>query len=185
MEDTNQIEQRICQACKGRFFFEKDVDIEFYGYTLCSYCFDKCLICVICGGLIITNKHHKKQVFSVCEKCIEKYDLKNCNNLFVKTPKQWFDFVRFLVFKRDNFTCRYCGRSPLKDSNVELQCDHIIPKSKGGTDFVENLITACKECNYAKSSMVFDEKTINLIKNRRIYLKVEKENPFSDIPLQI
>jgi len=55
--------------------------------------------------------------------------------------------IRFEVFKRDNFTCRYCGR---KTPEVILEVDHIIPVSKGGTDDFENLITACFECNRGK-----------------------------------
>lgn len=56
--------------------------------------------------------------------------------------------VRFEIFKRDLFTCQYCGRS---SPEVELQVDHMIPQAKGGTDDIDNLITACSECNYAKN----------------------------------
>lgn len=56
--------------------------------------------------------------------------------------------VRFEIFKRDLFTCQYCGRS---SPEVELQVDHIVPQAKGGSDDVDNLITACSECNYAKN----------------------------------
>lgn len=43
--------------------------------------------------------------------------------------------VRFNVFRRDGFKCRYCGRS---SSNVVLHCDHVIARSKGGADTEEN-----------------------------------------------
>lgn len=55
--------------------------------------------------------------------------------------------TRFEVFKRDGFICQYCGRRP---PEVILEADHIVPKSKGGTDIIENLITACYECNRGK-----------------------------------
>jgi 5-methylcytosine-specific restriction endonuclease McrA len=55
--------------------------------------------------------------------------------------------LRFLVLKRDKFTCQYCGR---KAPVVILQVDHIIPESKGGKTIIENLITACEECNRGK-----------------------------------
>mgnify|MGYP001179712174 FL=1 len=55
--------------------------------------------------------------------------------------------LRFEVFKRDNFTCRYCGR---KTPEVILEVDHVIPVSKGGTDDFENLVTSCFECNRGK-----------------------------------
>ena len=37
-----------------------------------------------------------------------------------------------------------------KDTDVELQVDHVYPKSKGGDDNFKNLVTACKECNTGK-----------------------------------
>lgn len=55
--------------------------------------------------------------------------------------------VRFNVLRRDNFTCRYCGRgSPA----VVLHLDHVKPYSAGGADTEANLITSCDRCNYGK-----------------------------------
>jgi 5-methylcytosine-specific restriction endonuclease McrA len=56
--------------------------------------------------------------------------------------------LRFEVFKRDSFTCQYCGR---KAPDVLLQVDHIEPVSKGGTNDILNLITSCEDCNSGKS----------------------------------
>ena len=53
------------------------------------------------------------------------------------------------VFKRDKFTCNYCG---VNGSEAELQCDHIIPKSKGGSNHISNLTTACRKCNQSKGN---------------------------------
>ena len=55
--------------------------------------------------------------------------------------------VRFEVFKRDRFTCQYCGR---KAPDVVLEVDHIVPVAKGGTNEIVNLITSCKDCNRGK-----------------------------------
>lgn len=55
--------------------------------------------------------------------------------------------IRFEVFKRDKFTCQYCGRmSP----DVILEVDHLTPVSKGGNDDMINLITSCRDCNRGK-----------------------------------
>ncbi|MHB1416974.1 MAG: HNH endonuclease [Chloroflexota bacterium] len=54
---------------------------------------------------------------------------------------------RFEGFKRDKFTCQYCGRSA---SDVVLEVDHIQPVSKSGDNDLLNLITSCKECNSGK-----------------------------------
>ncbi len=56
---------------------------------------------------------------------------------------------RFEIFKRDEFTCQYCGAIPPK---VVLQIDHIHPVSKGGDNSEDNLITACFDCNMGKKA---------------------------------
>lgn len=61
--------------------------------------------------------------------------------------------TRFEILKRDNFTCRYCGR---KAPEVALQVDHIIPRAKGGTIETSNLITACSDCNLGKSDVLLN-----------------------------
>jgi hypothetical protein len=55
--------------------------------------------------------------------------------------------LRFRVLARDNFTCRYCGQTP---PDVVLEIDHVVPKSQGGPDSYENLVTACRQCNHGK-----------------------------------
>jgi len=58
--------------------------------------------------------------------------------------------VRFEVFKRDSFTCQYCGGTPPK---VLLHLDHIVAVANGGTNEESNLITSCADCNLGKSSV--------------------------------
>ena len=55
--------------------------------------------------------------------------------------------VRFEVFKRDRFTCQYCGQ---KSPDVVLNVDHIAPVAKGGDNDLMNLITSCHACNNGK-----------------------------------
>lgn len=62
--------------------------------------------------------------------------------------------TRFMVLTRDNYTCQYCGR---KAPEVILNIDHIKPKSKGGDNKIENLITACRDCNFGKSDILLEE----------------------------
>jgi hypothetical protein len=56
--------------------------------------------------------------------------------------------TRFEVFKRDDFTCQYCGR---KSPDVVLEVDHIVPICEGGGDDVVNLRTSCWDCNHGKA----------------------------------
>ena len=57
--------------------------------------------------------------------------------------------TRFNVFKRDHFTCTYCGQKP---PDVMLQVDHIIAVAKGGSDEPDNLTTSCSACNLGKGA---------------------------------
>lgn len=57
--------------------------------------------------------------------------------------------LRFQVLRRDNHTCRYCGRTA---PEVKLAVDHVNPTALGGRDEPENLVTACEDCNNGKSA---------------------------------
>lgn len=73
------------------------------------------------------------------------------------TRKSISKSLRFEVFKRDRFTCQYCGR---KSPDVILQIDHIHPVSKGGNNDILNLITSCEDCNSGKRDKQLTDTTI-------------------------
>lgn len=58
--------------------------------------------------------------------------------------------LRFEILRRDNHSCRYCGRSA---PDVPLTVDHVVPVALGGGDEPGNLVAACKDCNSGKSSV--------------------------------
>lgn len=62
--------------------------------------------------------------------------------------------LRFEVFKRDRFTCQYCGRMA---PDVVLEVDHINPVAEGGSDDILNLITSCRDCNRGKGKVPITE----------------------------
>lgn len=64
--------------------------------------------------------------------------------------------MRFEVFKRDGFTCGYCGRRP---PEVTLEVDHITPACQGGKDRISNLLTSCFDCNRGKAGTPIDAQT--------------------------
>lgn len=59
--------------------------------------------------------------------------------------------LRFSVLERDNFACQYCGR---RAPDVVLEIDHVTPKSQGGKDKLDNLVTACFDCNRGKRARI-------------------------------
>lgn len=65
--------------------------------------------------------------------------------------------TRFEVFKRDGFTCQYCRRTPDEDG-VKLHVDHVIPRKEGGGDEIENLVTACQDCNFGKAAKMLGDR---------------------------
>lgn len=64
--------------------------------------------------------------------------------------------TRFEVFKRDRFTCQYCGA---KAPEVVLHCDHINPVAEGGDSGIMNLVTACAACNGGKGATKLDDRS--------------------------
>lgn len=58
------------------------------------------------------------------------------------------------LFSRDNYLCMYCGgKFPIS----MLTRDHVLPRSRGGGDDWENVVTACKPCNARKDNMTIKE----------------------------
>lgn len=55
--------------------------------------------------------------------------------------------LRFEVLRRDSFTCKYCGR---RAPEVELHVDHLKPWIETQKHDINNLVTACKDCNIGK-----------------------------------
>jgi len=58
--------------------------------------------------------------------------------------------IRWQVFHRDQWRCVSCGRN--SHNGAILHVDHIIPRSRGGTDSLDNYQTLCDVCNIGKSN---------------------------------
>lgn len=55
------------------------------------------------------------------------------------------------VVRRDNNTCQNCGKILL---DKEIEIDHIIPYSRGGSSDESNLRVTCLECNRKKGKKI-------------------------------
>lgn len=79
------------------------------------------------------------------------WDKRQTNNFLRQSPEVWKK-TRQRIFSRDNYTCQYCGAY-----GVQLECDHIIPVSKGGSNEDDNLVTACFHCNRSKHTKLIQD----------------------------
>ena len=57
--------------------------------------------------------------------------------------------VRVDILNRDKYKCVFCGRS---SKQIQLEVDHIIPFSKGGSTDLSNLQPLCLACNRGKGA---------------------------------
>jgi hypothetical protein len=76
-----------------------------------------------------------------------------------RTPRVTVRLTRRNIMLRDQHQCQYCGKQPpLRDLNI----DHVMPRSRGGADTWENLVTACRPCNLRKGWKTPDEACMRL-----------------------
>lgn len=80
--------------------------------------------------------------------------------------------MRFDVFKRDHFTCQYCGQKP---PAVVLEVDHIHPVSNGGSNDIHNLLTACFDCNRGKSDRFLSSIPITVEQRAEVLREKEEQ----------
>lgn len=99
---------------------------------------------VIIQKVKVWNKNHPKQrsKYMIVVNAVRRGRKKN-NGGF--TSKEW----QSLILK-NNSCCFYCGK------NEKMTIDHFIPLSKGGSNYITNIVPACKSCNTAKGSLMPD-----------------------------
>lgn len=103
-----------------------------------------------------------------------------------RIPGAVSDTLKLAVWRRDSFTCRYCGKATLfvpvlhvlsrlfpthfpDHPNWKMDvchpvywthsasCDHLIPAARGGPSKLDNLMTACYKCNSIKQNWLIEE----------------------------
>lgn len=80
-------------------------------------------------------------------------------NYVISRPRSPVRLTRREVFRRDNYTCQYCGRQVSHPT-----IDHVIPRERGGTTTWTNVVTACPECNYRKGNRTPQEAHMCLLR---------------------
>ena len=96
----------------------------------------------VCDYQYLANRN--EQLKNINYECtIKEYNSKNQRNLMTNE-------LRHQIIKRDNYTCRICGK--YMPDEVGLHVDHIVPISKGGKTVPSNLQVLCSKCNGRKSN---------------------------------
>jgi hypothetical protein len=75
--------------------------------------------------------------------------------MFNRTP-----LTNKALFRRDHNICAYCGEVFV---TAQLTRDHIVPRSKGGPDVWENVVTSCGKCNKAKDNKMLENTNMELL----------------------
>jgi len=78
---------------------------------------------------------------------------------FDRMPRRHVRFSRHNIYARDNNTCQYCGAQYPRS---ELNLDHVVPRSLGGTSTWENIVCSCLACNRRKGGMTPREAGVRL-----------------------
>jgi 5-methylcytosine-specific restriction endonuclease McrA len=78
-----------------------------------------------------------------------------------RLPTAAVAFSRRNIFKRDHFTCQYCGIQP---GGEELSIDHVVPRSQGGVTAWDNCVLACVPCNKRKADRTPEQAAMRLRK---------------------
>ena len=74
--------------------------------------------------------------------------------VYDRTPQVNIKFTRANIYLRDKYRCQYCGRS---GKSADLNIDHMIPRSRGGSSDWENVVVACVSCNRRKGNRLPEE----------------------------
>ena len=103
---------------------------------------------------ILTNVKHLKDLFPISKVLLEscKFDPRlmwdpTASGKEYQESERGRMQVREYVLQRDGRTCQYCGT---RKGRIEV--DHVVPRSKNGSDRVSNLVTSCRRCNQKKDN---------------------------------
>ncbi len=79
-------------------------------------------------------------------------------------PRRGAAFSRRNLYRRDAFTCQYCGDRP---GSELLSIDHVVPRSRGGKSTWINCVLACLECNKRKANRSLEQSGLILARPPR------------------
>ncbi len=91
---------------------------------------------------------------------------------YVRVPYKEIPLTRRNILERDRHTCQYCSYKGDK-----LTLDHVVPRSRGGGDIWENLVTACVRCNVKQGNRT--------PKEAQMTLRHQPRRPYSSLQFEL
>ena len=91
---------------------------------------------------------------------------------YVRVPYKEIPLTRRNILERDSHTCQYCDYR-----GEQLTLDHVVPRSRGGKDHWDNLVSACVRCNVKKGSRT--------PKEAQMLLKRQPRRPYSSLHFEL
>jgi 5-methylcytosine-specific restriction endonuclease McrA len=75
--------------------------------------------------------------------------------------------LRLRILQRDGYQCFWCG----EEANT---CDHVIPVARGGSDDPDNLVAACKRCNFSRQDRLPEE--MNVVRQKKAGIFLDRDS---------
>lgn len=146
-----------CKECK-KTFYKREANKVFYCSKKCQFLYkvnERLCLNIKCSKKFYAKQPNQKLCSRECAIIYNSFEYKS--EYGTGGRKGGLYRLRFQVFIRDDFTCIYCGRN-VKEDHIKIECEHIIPKVKNGTDTLNNLTTSCRDCNVGKSILLLNNK---------------------------
>ena len=103
---------------------------------------------VVTDEMVTIAETPTARVKGIVSYCVVAKPIENYGRL---SGADW-DALRREVFRRDDYVCVYCGQR-----GGDLECDHVVPVIKGGSNEMGNLVTSCAPCNRSKRDKTLEE----------------------------
>lgn len=113
---------------------------------------DRAFVIVYKGNAEVVHNHPESFQLVDSSLDIKKPSIIRVPN-YIRHGHQKVPLTRANIFKRDNYKCVYCG----EHHRGAMTLDHVVPRSKGGEDSFENLVTCCMPCNFEKDDLTVEE----------------------------
>ena len=126
-------------------------------YEPLNICNWKRAVILIFKGKAEQIEHNGKVIYSNCH-LPTVIRLRN----YIRVPYKEIPLTRRNLMHRDQYTCQYC-----KSKTHDLTIDHVVPKSRGGTDSWDNVVASCQKCNVKKGNRTPKEARMHLLKHPR------------------